>query len=192
MGANKIINNFLRVNVHLRDGTVFALSLHLNYSLEHVARLIEAEIAFRKIKLYAFQTNQKYSEMPKEVEVYQIYDAFDIALPLTSKVNEILKFDDDLFPVTFLKGTAVQRVERFKLIVFLLEEGISQDSPFILSNEHLNSVTNTDTKGQLVPCDIKSLSAPDDDHEQPVAPTSNDRALLRRACLRACLGTETL
>jgi hypothetical protein len=118
----KHVNHFIRVQVHLRDGTEFPLTLDINQSFDYVARLIEAECTFRAIQRIDFGKSENSlqntetgassqdvsmdmaSDVSKVFDCHQLYDAAHIAIPFASIVKDILKFDDEIFPVTLLEG----------------------------------------------------------------------------------------
>lgn len=101
--AYKHVNNFIRVQIHLRDGTEFPLTLDVNNSLDYVAKQIEAEATFRNIGRSESSANA-LDDLSKAIDVYQLYDAVEMAIPFSALVRDILKFDDDIYPVTSIEG----------------------------------------------------------------------------------------
>jgi hypothetical protein len=100
------VNNFIRVQIHLRDGTEFPLTLDVGNSLDYVAKQIEAEATFRNIERLA-SSDKALDDLSKSIDVYQLYDAADMAIPFSALVKDILKFDDDIYPVTSIEGIVI-------------------------------------------------------------------------------------
>lgn len=44
-------------------------------------------------------------EIPKVIEVYHLMDVGDIAINFNSKIGSVLRFGDDIYPITSLDGT---------------------------------------------------------------------------------------
>ncbi|KAI8930087.1 hypothetical protein BC831DRAFT_165618 [Entophlyctis helioformis] len=106
--VTKHINSFIRVFVDYRSHR-FPLTVDRTQTIEYVARQIEAEYAIRYIfdsKRRPDQPNQMFSEAdllssilsfagdePLR-QITQLYDAGNLAMPFSSRVGDLLAFDD--------------------------------------------------------------------------------------------------
>lgn len=100
--AYKHVNDFIRVHIHFRDGTEFPLTLDVNQTLEYVARQIEAEATIRNLDYV--EAGVRPDNLSRAIDVYQLYDAANLAIPFSAKVGEALVFDDEIYPITSVDG----------------------------------------------------------------------------------------
>ncbi|KAJ1336682.1 hypothetical protein BSLG_007001 [Batrachochytrium salamandrivorans] len=103
------INQFIRIQVLFRNGQVLRLLVDRTKTIEYVARQIEAEYAIR----YLIDANeQEFSESDllgsiannsstiSLMQITQLYDAGNLALPFSAFVGDLLAFDDSVTAVT--------------------------------------------------------------------------------------------
>ncbi|KAJ3361003.1 hypothetical protein HDU91_004161 [Kappamyces sp. JEL0680] len=144
--AYKHVNDFIRVFISFKDGTGFALILDINNTIEYVARQIEAEASIRSIEKspdlqdvqsgkvsFADVMTRNSSGVSKTIDVYQLYDSGNLAIPFSSKVKDVLSFDDEIFPMT----SAEEEIFDTESSVEFLKSDIS-GSAFVL-NESMSS-----------------------------------------------------
>jgi hypothetical protein len=113
--AAKHINDFIRILVKLSDGREFYLMVDRRVTIEYVAKQIEAEVAARNLGNAAIDTQKNSSSLAdvllqeeggiaKAINIFQLYDAANLAIPFSAKVSDVLNFDDVVLPMTCLEG----------------------------------------------------------------------------------------
>jgi len=100
----KHINNFIRINVTFKDSTGFPLLVDRDSAVAYVARQIEAEVSFRAYLAHELNQVTPPDSVAKAIEVYHLLDSTQLALPFEAKVGDILRFDDDVLPITSYDG----------------------------------------------------------------------------------------
>jgi hypothetical protein len=112
--AAKHINDFIRILVKLSDGREFYLMVDRRVTIEYVAKQIEAEVAARNLGNATIDTQnsssladvllQEEGGIAKAINIFQLYDAANLAIPFSAKVADVLNFDDVVLPMTCLEG----------------------------------------------------------------------------------------
>lgn len=114
------INDFIRVQVHFKNGMTFPVILDINSTVGYAAKQIEVAALCQSLPKVAIDSEANTAPgntvledvvrlrdgiHAKTIEVYQLYDGGTLPIPFTSRVGESLVFDEDIFPITSFEGT---------------------------------------------------------------------------------------
>lgn len=115
--AGKHINEFIRVYIKLDDEAEFPLLVDRNLKMEYIAKQIEAEVAARSIsRNHMYNAEQSFSlsladvvmadgdGFANTVDILQIYDSCNLAIPFSSNIGDVASFDDVLIAISSRKG----------------------------------------------------------------------------------------
>lgn len=98
------LNEYIRLNIHLKDGHGFPVIVPISNTIEELVSLIEATFTLIYCKNLAFDDGQ--TPIRKQLQIYQLFDSENTVLKNYEIVKDVLIFDDDIYPVNILDGVS--------------------------------------------------------------------------------------